>query len=161
MGSATDCYSVDEMSYFPPRPILADLYHTAMDKPPPGELYRPTTLDLDHLPAPLPHHRYYGGHHHLGRTLDRVTAYDRVTRRVGEGVRSADPGLDLSMNYHPRSWRTPPVDTDDVKKATAYQAENSTVSHILKTYGRSHDLQKDLLHYSTYGMDYHVMPVAE
>jgi len=133
--------------HYPPRPVLNDLYHA------------PSIIDLESRPVPLEHHRYYGAHHHLGRTLDRVAAYDRVTRRVGEGVRSADPQLDLAMNYHPRSWRTPPVSTDDVKSATRYQAENSTVSHIMRTYGRSHDLQKDLLHYSTYGMDYHVMPV--
>merc|ERR1711907_404868 len=91
----------------------------------------------------------------------RVAAYDRVQRRVGEGVRSADPGLDLSLNYHPRSWKTPPVDSDDLKSATRYQANNSTATHILKTYARSNDLQKDLLHHSTYGMDYHVLPVVQ
>ena len=48
------------MSYYaPPRPILADLYHAA------------PIYDLESAPMPLAHHRYYGGHHHLGRTMDR------------------------------------------------------------------------------------------
>merc|ERR1711998_224906 len=140
--------AVAAMAYFPPRPILGDLLHT------------PTIVDIETPPEPLPHHRYYGMHHHLGRTLDRVAAYDRVSRRVGEGIRPADPKTDLSLNYHPRSWKTPPVDTDDLKSATRYEAKNSTVSHMLKTYGRSHDFKKDLLHHSTFGMDYHVLPVV-
>merc|ERR1711907_156035 len=142
------CLGLRKNMSFPPRPILADLLHG------------PHIADMETAPAPLEHHRYYGQHHHLGRTLDRVAAYDRVSKRVGEGVRSAVPEKDLSLHYHPRSWKTPAVKTDDVIAATQYQAENSTVSHMLKTYGRSHDLQNDLLHHSTYGMDYHVLPVV-
>merc|ERR1711918_92920 len=136
-------------SAVPPRPLLGDLYHT-------GSL-----IDLQNAPAALPHHHYYGNHHALGRTLDRVAAYDRMSHLHGECARQTEPGLDLALNYHPRSWRNPPVDAADLKAAAGYAASNSTGTHILDTYSRSRGLQDDLLHHNSLGFDYHVLPVAK
>merc|ERR1712010_427062 len=133
----------------PPRPLLNDLYH-------PGSL-----VDLHNCPPPLSHHQYYGAHYHLGRTLDRVTAYDRVSHLHGETAHTGEPGHDLALNYHPRSWRNPPVDLSDLRSAASYQAANSTGSHILDTFSRSRNLQNDLLHHKSLGFDYHVLPVAK
>merc|ERR1712195_323639 len=104
----------------PPRPTLGDLYH------PSG------IIDARAPPPPLPHHQFYGGMMgNLHRTLDRVAAYDRVAHMHGETARQAEGGIDLALNYHPRSWRNPPVDLSELQSAASYQANNSTGSHIL------------------------------
>merc|ERR1712166_455356 len=133
----------------PPRPLPSDLYHSG------------SMIDLAERTCSAPSPPQYGNHHHLGRTLDRVAAYDRISHLHGECARQTEPGLDLALNYHPRSWRNPPVAAEELKKSSEYQARNSTGSHILDTYSRSRNLQDDLLHHRSLGFDYHVLPVAK
>eukprot|EP00658_Telonema_sp_P-2_P081525 TRINITY_DN837_c0_g1_i3.p1 TRINITY_DN837_c0_g1~~TRINITY_DN837_c0_g1_i3.p1 ORF type:complete len:141 (-),score=7.35 TRINITY_DN837_c0_g1_i3:193-615(-) len=136
-------------SPIPPRPIVGDLYHS-------GSL-----INVTAPPPPLPHHQFYCGPNldRLHRTLDRVAAYDHVARAHGEPARQGEP-VDLALNYHPRSWRNPPVNLDDLLSAADYQSRNSTASHIMDTFSRSRELQADLLHYRSLGFDYHVLPVG-